>query len=188
MLGFFFCFSVCLFVAVFVLVVLFWVPRWCTMGWVWFFSSWASYMIDCNVSLSHYSFMQWCRLDNRASVLDLRVDCQDLEKFSVINRFAKFHSRGQADGPETSSSSDATANAQKTCPQRYVTALPMPRNLPDRVQCLSLWSLINWFFSLLVNFLDIYPSCFSGLLSSYLYAGTCSATTLGMGMREKNGC
>uniref|UniRef100_F6GT17 Uncharacterized protein n=2 Tax=Vitis vinifera TaxID=29760 RepID=F6GT17_VITVI len=78
------------------------------------------------------------RLDNRASVLDLRVDCQDLEKFSVINRFAKFHSRGQADGPETSSSSDATANAQKTCPQRYVTALPMPRNLPDRVQCLSL--------------------------------------------------
>ncbi|KAJ9677564.1 hypothetical protein PVL29_022511 [Vitis rotundifolia] len=78
------------------------------------------------------------RLDNGASILDLRVECQDLEKFSVINRFAKFHSRGQADGPETSSSSDATANAQKTCPQRYVTALPMPRNLPDRVQCLSL--------------------------------------------------
>ncbi|KAK9278620.1 hypothetical protein L1049_028193 [Liquidambar formosana] len=78
------------------------------------------------------------RLDKRASILDLRVECQDLEKFSVINRFAKFHGRGQADGAETSSSSDAPANAQKTCPQRYVTALPMPRNLPDRVQCLSL--------------------------------------------------
>ncbi|KAL5751478.1 hypothetical protein ACOSP7_026081 [Xanthoceras sorbifolium] len=78
------------------------------------------------------------RLDKRASILDLRVECQDLEKFSVINRFAKFHGRGQAEGAETSSSSDVSANSQKFCPQRYVTALPMPRNLPDRVQCLSL--------------------------------------------------
>ncbi|KAF2311226.1 hypothetical protein GH714_021055 [Hevea brasiliensis] len=75
------------------------------------------------------------RLDKRASVLDLRVECQELEKFSVINRFAKFHGRGQADGAETSSSSDAPP---KSCLQRYVTALPMPRNLPDRVQCFSL--------------------------------------------------
>ncbi|KAL3018302.1 hypothetical protein AAZX31_05G021400 [Glycine max] len=71
------------------------------------------------------------RLDSRASVLDLRLECQDLERFSVINRFAKFHGRGQNDGAETSSS-DATANAQKSCPQKYVTAVPMPRNLPDR--------------------------------------------------------
>ncbi|KAJ1438887.1 hypothetical protein SESBI_02658 [Sesbania bispinosa] len=78
------------------------------------------------------------RLDSRSSILDLRVECQDLERFSVINRFAKFHGRGQNDGAETSSSSDATANAQKPCPQKYVTAVPMPRNLPDRVQCLSL--------------------------------------------------
>ncbi|KAF1867548.1 hypothetical protein Lal_00049977 [Lupinus albus] len=77
-------------------------------------------------------------LDNKASVLDLRVECQDLERFSVINRFAKFHGRGQNDGAETSSSSDATAKVQKPCPQKYVTAVPMPRNLPDRVQCLSL--------------------------------------------------
>ncbi|XWS47941.1 hypothetical protein CRYUN_Cryun13aG0029300 [Craigia yunnanensis] len=77
-------------------------------------------------------------LDKRASILDLRLECQDLEKLSVINRFAKFHGRGQADGAETSSSSDAIANSHKFFPQRYVTALPMPRNLPDRVQCLSL--------------------------------------------------
>ncbi|GAV85279.1 hypothetical protein CFOL_v3_28717 [Cephalotus follicularis] len=77
------------------------------------------------------------RLDKRASILDLRVECQDLEKYSVINRFAKFHGRGQADVAETSSS-DGNANTQKSCPQRYVAALPMPRNLPDRVQCLSL--------------------------------------------------
>ncbi|XP_057951813.1 uncharacterized protein LOC131146309 isoform X2 [Malania oleifera] len=71
-------------------------------------------------------------LDKRASMLDLRLECQDLEKFSIINRFAKFHGRGQADGAETSFS-DATANSQKSCLQRYVTALPMPRNLPDRI-------------------------------------------------------
>ena len=78
-----------------------------------------------------------CSLDKRASILDLRVECQDLEKLSVINRFAKFHGRGQADGAETSSSSGAIASSHKFFPQRYVTALPMPRNLPDRVQCLS---------------------------------------------------
>ncbi|XP_011007288.1 PREDICTED: uncharacterized protein LOC105113012 isoform X3 [Populus euphratica] len=78
------------------------------------------------------------RLDKRASVSDLRVECQDLERFSVINRFAKFHGRVQGDGAESSSSSDASVNAQKSCLQRYATALPMPRNLPDRVQCLSL--------------------------------------------------
>ncbi|KAJ6868670.1 hypothetical protein NC651_033681 [Populus alba x Populus x berolinensis] len=78
------------------------------------------------------------RLDKRTSVSDLRVECQDLERFSVINRFAKFHGRGQTDGAESSSSSDASANAHKSCLQRYVTALPMPRFLPDRVQCLSL--------------------------------------------------
>ena len=77
-------------------------------------------------------------MEKRASILDLRVECQDLEKFSVINRFAKFHSRGQVDGGEASSSSDVTTSTQKSCPQRYVTALPIPRNLPDRVQCLSL--------------------------------------------------
>lgn len=48
------------------------------------------------------------RLDSWASVLDLRVECQDLERFSVINRFARFHSRGQHDRAETSSSSDTT--------------------------------------------------------------------------------
>ncbi|XP_043723672.1 uncharacterized protein LOC122670758 isoform X2 [Telopea speciosissima] len=78
------------------------------------------------------------RLDKKVSILDLRVDCQDLERFSVINRFAKFHGRGHADGAETSSSSDASATPQKTCPQRYVTALPLPKNLPEGVQCLSL--------------------------------------------------
>ncbi|KAI4319164.1 hypothetical protein MLD38_032797 [Melastoma candidum] len=78
------------------------------------------------------------RLDRRYSIADLRAECQDLEKFSIINRFAKFHGRGHAEVVGMSSSSDGAASLLKFCPQRYVTALPMPRNLPDRIQCLSL--------------------------------------------------
>ena len=80
----------------------------------------------------------WCSLDKRASILDLRLETQEIEKFSIINRFAKFHGRGQADVSDTSSSSDTAAKAQRTFSQRYVTAVPVPRNLPERVQCLSL--------------------------------------------------
>ncbi|XP_050870897.1 uncharacterized protein LOC127073740 isoform X3 [Lathyrus oleraceus] len=78
------------------------------------------------------------RLESRASFLDLRIECHDLERFSVINRFAKFHGRGQNDGAETSQSSAATANAPKSFVQRYVTGYSMPETFPDRVQCLSL--------------------------------------------------
>ncbi|KAH6830658.1 hypothetical protein C2S53_010137 [Perilla frutescens var. hirtella] len=77
------------------------------------------------------------RLDKSASILDLRVEYQELEKFSIINRFAKFHGRGQSDNAETASI-DLNANMHKYIPQRYVTALPMPKSLPDSVQCLSL--------------------------------------------------
>ncbi|KAJ8752724.1 hypothetical protein K2173_007034 [Erythroxylum novogranatense] len=75
------------------------------------------------------------RLDQSLSLSDLRLECQDLGKVSVINRFAKFHGRNQADVSEMSSSS---AVVRKSCPQRYVTALPMPRNLPDGELFLSL--------------------------------------------------
>lgn len=78
------------------------------------------------------------RLGKSFSIVDLKVECQDLERFSVINRFAKFHCRGQATNGTGTSSSDGGAGAQKVYLQRYVTALPMPKNLPDRVQCLSL--------------------------------------------------
>ncbi|XP_077216945.1 uncharacterized protein LOC143851407 isoform X2 [Tasmannia lanceolata] len=76
------------------------------------------------------------RLDKRSSILDIRVECQDLERYSIINRFATIHVRGTTDGVESSSSSEATA--RKTVPQRYVTVLPMPRNFPEGVLCLSL--------------------------------------------------
>lgn len=66
------------------------------------------------------------------------MEVQDVEKISIINRFAMFHSRLQADGADTSSLAGASANSQKPFPQRFVTAVPLPRNLPDSVQCLSL--------------------------------------------------
>ncbi|KAK1384222.1 hypothetical protein POM88_021957 [Heracleum sosnowskyi] len=78
------------------------------------------------------------RLDKKASVSDLRMEVQDVEKISIINRFAMFHSRLQADGADASSLHGAVVNSQKPFPQRYVTAIPLPRNLPDSVQCLSL--------------------------------------------------
>ncbi|GKA38506.1 hypothetical protein Tco_0731057, partial [Tanacetum coccineum] len=65
------------------------------------------------------------RLDKRASILDLSVDFQDLEIFSVLNRFAIFHGRGQADGTQP------TADASRPSPKRYVTAVPMSENLLD---------------------------------------------------------
>ncbi|KAK4350341.1 hypothetical protein RND71_029654 [Anisodus tanguticus] len=76
-------------------------------------------------------------LDKRASVLDVIVEGQDLEKFSVFYRFAKFYGRGQSSGVE-SPSTDAAAHSHKSFPQRYINVLPMPKNLPTRVQCLSL--------------------------------------------------
>ncbi|XP_049393368.1 uncharacterized protein LOC125857766 isoform X4 [Solanum stenotomum] len=70
-------------------------------------------------------------LDKSAPLLDMIVEGQDLEKFSVFYRFAKFHGRGQSSGVE-SSSTDAAARSHKPFLQRYVTVLPMPQNLPDR--------------------------------------------------------
>ncbi|KAF8115626.1 hypothetical protein N665_0025s0094 [Sinapis alba] len=72
-------------------------------------------------------------LENGTTVADLRVEVEDLEKFAVINRFARFH-------PSSSSSSSMQRNVNppRLNSQRYVTIAPMPHNIPDRVQCLSL--------------------------------------------------
>ncbi|KAL5582176.1 hypothetical protein UlMin_014618 [Ulmus minor] len=74
---------------------------------------------------------EFLRLDKAASTLDVKMECQDLERVSVINRFAQFHIR-QVDASGTSTP------VLKICPQRYVTVQQMPRNIPEGVQCLSL--------------------------------------------------
>ncbi|CAH2073602.1 unnamed protein product [Thlaspi arvense] len=63
-------------------------------------------------------------LEKGTTIADLSVEVQDLEKFAVINRFAKFH--------PTSSSLDRTVSSLRLNPQRYVTIAPMPQNIPDR--------------------------------------------------------
>ncbi|KAL6961195.1 hypothetical protein U1Q18_038960 [Sarracenia purpurea var. burkii] len=75
------------------------------------------------------------RLDETASIVDARVDYQELERFSIINQIVKFHSRVQPNAVETSSSIAPTPSPK---PQRYVTAFPMPRVVPVGVQCLPL--------------------------------------------------
>ncbi|XP_024016918.1 uncharacterized protein LOC21403884 isoform X1 [Morus notabilis] len=75
------------------------------------------------------------RLDKAASILDLRLECQELEKVSVINRFAKFHIRA---GDASGTASFSGTAAPRVLPQRYITGLPMPSNVPEGVQCLSL--------------------------------------------------
>ncbi|CAH9120933.1 unnamed protein product [Cuscuta epithymum] len=80
---------------------------------------------------------EFSKLDRRASLVDLVTENQDLEKFSVINRFAKFYGRGgQANG--TGSSPDAATHPCTSFAQRHVTLLPLPRDLPSGVQCFSL--------------------------------------------------
>ncbi|KAI3673361.1 hypothetical protein L6452_39479 [Arctium lappa] len=100
-----------------------------------------SEVVENHMSKARKLENDFSRLDKSASILDLRVEFQDLEKFSIINRFAKFHGRAvQPDGgsAEASSSNSAAANTPKIYPQRYVIAVPLPKNLPERVQCLSL--------------------------------------------------
>ncbi|URD88747.1 hypothetical protein MUK42_27159 [Musa troglodytarum] len=76
------------------------------------------------------------RLDGKTSLLDVRLECQELERFSIINRLVKFHGRTHADAVGVASTSGAYH--RNIFPQRYITALPVPGNLPEGGLCLSL--------------------------------------------------
>lgn len=73
-------------------------------------------------------------LEKSASIVDLRVESQELEKFSMINHFAKFHTRGPAGVAEASTHT----GTKRMFLQRYVKPVPMPRTVPEDAQCLSL--------------------------------------------------
>ncbi|XP_051140849.1 uncharacterized protein LOC127258164 isoform X2 [Andrographis paniculata] len=76
------------------------------------------------------------RLDKICSLADFKAEIQDLEKFSTINRFAKFHFRANI-GTVDPTSSSGQSSLQKATPQ-HVTGDPMARTLPETVDCLSL--------------------------------------------------
>ncbi|KAL0343808.1 UNVERIFIED_CONTAM: hypothetical protein Sangu_1268200 [Sesamum angustifolium] len=77
------------------------------------------------------------RLDRSLSIVDIKIESQEVEKFSTYNRFAKFHVKT---GPSTvdPASSSGPSIVQKTRPQPYVIALPMPGTIPEGSDCLSL--------------------------------------------------
>ncbi|KAH6761851.1 hypothetical protein C2S52_019284 [Perilla frutescens var. hirtella] len=77
------------------------------------------------------------RLEKSLSIVDIKVEAQELEKFSTINRFAKFHIRAQQSAVDQASSS-GTSTLQRIHPQRYVVGHPMPKILPEGAECLSL--------------------------------------------------
>ncbi|KAL7101008.1 hypothetical protein ACP275_08G030300 [Erythranthe tilingii] len=76
------------------------------------------------------------RLDQKISIVDIKVEIQELEKFSTINRFAKFHVKAHSSTVDSTSSGQSTVH--KPNPQRYVRALPLPKTLPEGTDCLSL--------------------------------------------------
>jgi len=87
---------------------------------------------------------EFSRLEASSLTTDLRSDTQDLESLSIMNRLVKHHGRNlpvdhsKVIIEERESSSDSAFCTRKLCPQRYVTAVPMPRNLPEGVLCFSL--------------------------------------------------
>ncbi|KAL3640196.1 hypothetical protein CASFOL_015164 [Castilleja foliolosa] len=77
------------------------------------------------------------RLDKSISYVDMKVEALELEKFSTINRFAKFHIRAHPINTDPASSSGKAA-LLKTNLQKYVVPVPMPETIPEGQECLSL--------------------------------------------------
>lgn len=77
------------------------------------------------------------RMDKSLSIVDIKVESQELEKFSIINRFAKFHIKAQPTWADPTAS-NGKSNVSKTYPQRYVSAHPMPKKVPEGTGCHSL--------------------------------------------------
>ncbi|KAL6645110.1 hypothetical protein ACP70R_016718 [Stipagrostis hirtigluma subsp. patula] len=75
-------------------------------------------------------------LNKRASVLDVQLECQDLERISIVNRLGRFHGRNHAAAVEGSSTSEMIP--RRIFPERHVMSFAVPGNLPEGVYCLSL--------------------------------------------------
>uniref|UniRef100_A0A0E0QXF7 Uncharacterized protein n=1 Tax=Oryza rufipogon TaxID=4529 RepID=A0A0E0QXF7_ORYRU len=70
-------------------------------------------------------------LNKRSSMLDIRLECQDLERISIVNRLGRFHARNyHAAGVEASSTDLAPRRIYR---DRHVMTFAVPVNLPDGV-------------------------------------------------------
>ncbi|XP_073288830.1 uncharacterized protein [Primulina huaijiensis] len=83
------------------------------------------------------------RMDKSLSIVDIKVESHELEKFSIINRFAKFHIMAQPTGAD-SIASNGTSKVSKKYPQRYVSARPMPKTVPEGTDLLILHVKEDW--------------------------------------------
>uniref|UniRef100_A0ACD5TW53 Uncharacterized protein n=1 Tax=Avena sativa TaxID=4498 RepID=A0ACD5TW53_AVESA len=75
-------------------------------------------------------------LSKRASMLDVHLECQDLERISIVNRLGRFHGRNHAAGVEASLGSQMVS--RRIFPDRHVMSFAVPGNLPEGVICFSL--------------------------------------------------
>lgn len=75
------------------------------------------------------------RSERTTSVLDVRVECHDLDRCSIINRLAKFHGRAQMDGTGADTSSVSEIATRRIFPQRQVTAQAASSKLPEDIKC-----------------------------------------------------
>ncbi|KAK4799951.1 hypothetical protein SAY86_025316 [Trapa natans] len=78
------------------------------------------------------------RLEQAATFLDINVTNQELERYSVINRFANFHIGGHVNSSKMLPSQGAALSVPRVPPQRYITIHSLPEMLPEGVKCLSL--------------------------------------------------
>jgi hypothetical protein len=69
-------------------------------------------------------------------MLDVQLECQDLERISIVNRLGRFHGRNHAAAVEGSSASEMTP--RRIFPERHVMSFAVPGNLPEGMYCLSL--------------------------------------------------
>ena len=86
--------------------------------------------------LAETQFASCYSLNKRASMLDVQLECQDLERISIVNRLGRFHGRNHAAAVEGSSASEMTP--RRIFPERHVMSFAVPGNLPEGVYCLSL--------------------------------------------------
>ncbi|KAG8095954.1 hypothetical protein GUJ93_ZPchr0013g35097 [Zizania palustris] len=75
-------------------------------------------------------------VNKRPSMLDVQLECQDLERISIVNRLGRFHGRNHAAGVEASLASEMIP--RRIFPERHVMSFALPGNLPEGVYCLSL--------------------------------------------------
>ncbi|KAG8088380.1 hypothetical protein GUJ93_ZPchr0010g9260 [Zizania palustris] len=68
-------------------------------------------------------------LNKGSSMLDVQLECQDLERISIVNRLGRFHVRNHHAAQVEASSTDL--GLRRIYPDRHVMPFAVPGNLPE---------------------------------------------------------